>query len=95
MQRLIDFFNCIEQDVRITTAHISLYTSLWKLWKDRGEKETLCIFSREVMGICKISSYSTYHKTIRQLHEFGYIHYEPSFNHFTGSVIEFSVLTKM
>ncbi len=89
MQKLLDFFNCIEHDARITTAHISLYTSLWKLWKDRGGEQPLCLFSREVMGVCKISSYSTYHKTIRQLHEFGYINYVPSFNHFRGSQVYF------
>ena len=94
MQRLIDFFDRIRDDARITTAHISLYTALWKLRKDKENMEPLYIFSHEVMPVCKISSYSTYHKTIRQLHEFGYINYVPSFNHFTGSVIEFTVLKK-
>lgn len=95
MQQLLDFFHRIEEDVRITTAHISVYTSLWKLQQEQESKQPLRLFSREVMKICKISSYSTYHKTIRQLHEFGYILYEPSFNHYKGSVFELIMLKKM
>jgi hypothetical protein len=95
MQQLLDFFHRIEEDVRITTAHISVYASLLKLQQEQEGNAPLRLFSREVMKVCKISSYSTYHKTIRQLHEFGYIQYTPSFNHFTGSLIELIMLKKM
>ena len=37
------------------------------------------------MGISKISSYATYHKCIKQLHNYGYIRYSPSYNPMRGS----------
>ncbi|CAN5580530.1 transcriptional regulator [soil metagenome] len=39
------------------------------------------------MEISKISGKATYHKVIRELHNFGYIKYEPSFNYFRGSLV--------
>ncbi|MEP7374609.1 MAG: hypothetical protein ABI675_14540 [Chitinophagaceae bacterium] len=88
-QVLTGFLAAAAEDPRISTAHISLYVSLWKLWKDRSAVAPLYVYSHEVMAICKISSYSTYHKTIRQLQQYGFILYEPSFNQYIGSKIEF------
>ena len=92
---LVDFFTGIESDCRITTAHISVFASLWKKWEDIERKQYLIFFSHEIMPLCKISSYSTYHKIIKQLHEYGYIKYTPSYNHFLGSMVEFTVIKKM
>jgi hypothetical protein len=39
------------------------------------------------MKLAHVSSSATYHKAIKQLQEFGYIHYVPSYNHFSGSQI--------
>jgi hypothetical protein len=44
------------------------------------------------MELCKISASSTYHKTIRELHEFGYIEYRPSFNHNKRSLIRLTII---
>jgi len=87
---LINFFQTIQSDNRITTAHISLYVALWKRWKELQPDQHLIIFSYEIMPACKISSCSTYHKVIRQLHEYGYLRYIPSYNHYLGSMIEFN-----
>jgi hypothetical protein len=78
---LVDFFKAIVTDPRVNSRHVSLYVSLLQFWVSNDAKNPLELFSREVMGLCKISASSTYHKTIRELHEFGYIGYEPSFNH--------------
>jgi hypothetical protein len=78
---LVDFFKAIEDDPRVNSRHVSLYVSLFHFWIDKDSINPLELFSREVMGLCKISASSTYHKTIRELHEFGYINYDPSFDH--------------
>ena len=94
MELLLTFLAVGESDPKLTTAHISLYVHLWKFRKEYGDAVQLVLFSHEVMRRCKISSYSTYHKTIRELHEFGYIRYVPSFNRFSGSVIELVEIKK-
>ena len=78
---LVDFFKAIEDDPRVNSRHVSLYVSLFQFWITKDAENPLELFSKEVMGLCKISASSTYHKTIRELHEFGYINYDPSFNH--------------
>ena len=87
---LLDFLEAAEPDPRIATAHISLFISLWKKWKELESGQYLVFFSFEIMPACKISSSSTFHKVIKQLDEYGYIKYLPSFNHFRGSRVEFN-----
>jgi hypothetical protein len=89
MERLHCFLSSAEDDPRITTAHISVYVSLWKKWKDSGSDGPLSFFRTELAAMCKISSCNTFHKVIRQLHEYGYITYVPSYNHFSGSQVYF------
>jgi len=76
---LVDFFKAIEDDPRVNSRHVSLYVSLFQFWINKDAANPLELFSKEVMGLCKISASSTYHKTIKELHEFGYINYDPSF----------------
>jgi len=39
------------------------------------------------MKVCKISSNATYHKCIKELNEFGYLRYSPSYNPYKGSLV--------
>ena len=87
LEVLCRFLSAIEEDPRIGTAHIALYLRIWKLWMDCDCAEPLVIFGHALIGVCKISSYSTYHKTLKDLCLFGYLRYEPSFNRFAGSRI--------
>lgn len=89
MEPLYSFLAAVEQDPRITTAHISVYVSLWKKWKDNGSQGPLSFFRSDLANLCKISSYNTFHRAIRQLNEYGYIKYVPSYNHFLGSLVYF------
>ena len=83
------FMKAIKDDPRISAYHISLYAALVIQWEQKRFEDPLQVFSHEVMPLCKISGTATYHRTIRELHEFGYIKYVPSYNHFLGSLVEF------
>ncbi len=82
------FMDKLYDDSRMTAVHISLFCALWAKWRDT-EGRTIVFFTRDIMPLSKISSVSTYHKAIKQLGEYGYIKYEPSYNHNTGSKVEF------
>lgn len=79
----------IADDPRISTAHVSVFVGLWKLWVERGNRNSLSFVCQEVKSISKISSDTTFHKRIRELHDYGYIEYLPSFNHFQGNLVHF------
>ncbi len=87
MQPLEDFFSAIADDPRINTTHISLYMALLKLWGENGFQNPVNVFSHEVMSLCKVSGVATYHKKIRELSDYGYIRYEPSYYRNKRSVV--------
>src|SRR5450432_47931 len=84
---MICFMSLIEDDYRISHVHISIYASLWKLWIDEGRPNNVTLSMASFKKKCKISSCTTFYKTIRELHEYGYIDYSPSFNHNQGSCV--------
>ncbi|KAF2328142.1 hypothetical protein [Flavobacterium ginsenosidimutans] len=89
LKPLTDFFSVIEKDYRISTTHIAIYAALLQLRSVRGSGNPIEVFRRELAPIAKISSRYTYHKCLRELDEYGYLHYEPSFKKTRASRIYF------
>jgi hypothetical protein len=73
------FFDAISKDARICSTHIGLYAAIVQYWLLNGCVNPMRAYAHELMPIAKISASTTYHKCIRDLHDFGYILYEPSF----------------
>jgi hypothetical protein len=80
VKQLTSFFLAIREDSRIGTTHISLYMALFHFYNLNEFKNPIEITRATVMDAAKISGFATYHKCIKDLNEFGYISYEPSFN---------------
>ena len=72
------FFRDISLDARVTVTHISVYAAILQSLR-RLETDYLSMFGFGLMQVAKISSGKTYYKAVRELNEFGYINYEPSF----------------
>jgi hypothetical protein len=86
-QYLLFFLRHARDDARISAVHISLYTALIVYCENNERVHPFTVFSAELMPLCKISGTATYHRCIRELHEYGYIRYTPSYNHFLGSLV--------
>ena len=78
---LSDFFKAIENDPRIGVSHISLYCAILQFSEVPDDGLPVPIVSYELMKVAKISGLGTYHRCIRDLHSYGYIRYQPSYNH--------------
>lgn len=87
LKPLTDFLKAIEADPRIGTTHIAIYAALLQYWKERSYPKVLTAFSYDIMPIAKISASTTYHKTIRELSEYGYIKYEASYKRNKASTV--------
>jgi hypothetical protein len=72
------FFDGIRNDPRIAITHIGLYAALVQYWQDHDFITPMQAYSCDIIRVAKISA-NTYHKCVRDLHDFGYIYYEPSF----------------
>jgi hypothetical protein len=61
--------------------------ALFQSWNLNRFQNPISITRNEVMRISKIFSKATYHKCVNDLHQKGYINYEPSHNPFKGSLV--------
>ncbi len=77
----------LSKDNRVTVWHLTIYTVLLFKWRANDYKNPIPITRREIMRIAHIGSIATYHKCIRQLKQFGYIEYLPSYNPSVGSLV--------
>lgn len=89
-QALEEFMAGIEQDPRICLSHIGVFSVLLHTREELGGVEPFPIKREEIMKAAKISSTATYYKIIRQLHEYGYIIYQPTFNRMSQSKVGIS-----
>lgn len=89
-QALEKFMAGISKDPRICLSHIGVFSVLLHTREELGGKEPFPIRREEIMKSAKISSTATYFKIIRQLHEYGYIFYQPTFNRMSKSTVGIS-----
>jgi hypothetical protein len=87
LEPLSDFFFAIENDYRISITHIGIYAALLQYWKEHKYANPIQVFSYDIMVKAKISASATYHKCIRDLSDYGYIKYEPSYKRNQGSKV--------
>lgn len=85
LNAVLETFN---MDERIKQGHISLYLAFFYLWNRKFFKETLTINRGLIMERAKIKSKTTYHNYLRDLNDWGYLQYYPSFNPARGSKIK-------
>lgn len=93
MESLSEFFVAIENDGRVGVAHIGVYAALLQCWKGKDFAVPLIVFSHEIMQLAKVASRDTYFRCVRELSEYGYIRYVPSFKRNQGSRIYFNGMT--
>ena len=87
IRHLTGFYDKIQQDERLNPTHISLYLALFQFWNINHFQNPISISRNEMMRLSKISALGTYHKCIKELQNFGYIEYIPSFNPYKGSIV--------
>ena len=80
VKELTSFYIAIREDSRIGTSHVSLYMALFQFYNLNQFQNPVNIKRADVMEVAKISGLATYHKCIKDLADFGYIRYQPSYN---------------
>jgi len=88
---LSKFFKAIRNDYRISSTHIGIYAALLYMSEDRGFCNPVEVFSSEIMETAKISAHRTYRKCLKEMTEYGYLKYVPSFKKNKASKIFFTL----
>ncbi len=89
---LSSFLERADSDDRLLPSHVSLFTALYYLFRKTGLGNTVKISRKKLMPLAKIHSISTYHRCMSDLIAFNYIIYQPSYDHYSGSLVTFSDL---
>jgi hypothetical protein len=75
------------KDQRLLATHISLCTALFACWQKNNFISPFPVSRKQLMAFSRIASVATYHKCIKELDEYGYIRYQPSFSPKMGSLV--------
>jgi hypothetical protein len=87
IRHLEGFYLRLAEDGRLTPFHVSLYLALFRQWNQNRFRNPFPISREELMFFSRIGSVNTYSRCIKQLDEWGYICYKPSFSSNTGSQV--------
>jgi hypothetical protein len=85
IRHLNGFFARLTEDRRMSSYHISLYFALFQQWNADRFEQQFVITRAETMEMSRLGSVNTYARCMKELSEWGYIHYIPSSNLHSGS----------
>jgi hypothetical protein len=87
LRHLNGFFERLDSDKRLSSYHISLYLALFRQWNACRFSDRFAISRSEMMNMARIGSANTYARCMKELSDWGYIHYKPSSNLHCGSTV--------
>ena len=88
IRQLNVFFLKLGEDKRLNATHVSMYVVLFYQWNIARFSTEFYINRNEIMSLSRIGSKGTYHKCIKDLNEWKYLEYLPSYNPQIGSSIK-------
>ena len=75
IRHLHAFYHYVKRDDRLSATHVSLYMAIFQYWNYNRFQNPFPIERDELMSLSKIGSKNTYHKCMKELHNFNYIIY--------------------
>lgn len=87
VEHMVGIADIFREDIRLSPFHVSLYYALFHVWNQSMFSTPISIARAEIMKSAHIGSANTYVKCLKELNNFGYIKYEPSYNPMKGSLV--------
>ena len=84
----MEFFTAAEKDQRVSNTHLGLFASLLNYSLCSGFINPIKVFSYQIAPMAKVSE-TTYLRCIKELSDYGYLNYEPSYKYNKPSRIYF------
>jgi len=88
IRHLTAFYTLIHEHERLRANDISLYMALFQLWNQQHFPVCLIVNRSLIRKFCRIGSYHTYLQCLKELHNAGFLTYEPSEKPFSPCVIK-------
>ena len=80
MNNLVMPLKHLATDKRIKRSHLCLYAVLHQYWIQSNFVNPIIVRRKEIMQLSKLNAKTTYHKCLKELEEYSYILYKPSFH---------------
>lgn len=77
---LVTRMEATEQDSRLNVWHIALLAALYIVAAKQDKCKQIRVKRSEIMALSHVSTVPTYHKYFKELQDFGYIIYRPSYH---------------
>ncbi|WP_336702987.1 hypothetical protein [Chryseobacterium indologenes] len=84
----LEFFILITEDKRLNVWHLALIVAIIKLAYIQNEERVIHVSRSKLMYHPHIQTFPTYHKYFKELQDFGYIKYIPSYHPGYRSILE-------
>lgn len=80
IKKWMDFFHDIDKDSRISVWHWALIMAIFRLANLQKKNKVIRVSRSKLMKLSHINTIPTYHKYFKELQDFGYITYKPSYH---------------
>lgn len=84
----MDYLSVFTKDNRLNVWHFSLLIAILYLGYQQHQRMVITVSRSRIMALSHINTLPTYHKYFKQLQDFGYIQYKPSYHPGYRSEIE-------
>lgn len=87
IKHLTHWFELLKNNDKAKPTHIALYITLFQLWNQSRFPTSFIINKPELMNLSKIGSNTTYTKCMKEMSDWQWIHYTPSFCNYGASTV--------
>lgn len=84
----LQFLKMATKDVRLNVWHLSLLLAIVQLAYLQNEKTVIHVSRSKLIELSHIYTLTTYHRYFKQLQDFGYVRYTPSYHPGYRSIVE-------
>lgn len=84
-------FERFNNEDTIKQGHITLYLAFFQKWNRSFFPKIITINRQFIMESSKIKSKTTYHNYLKDLNDWGYLHYYPSYHPSRGSKVKMTI----
>jgi len=86
-KEIVNVLEMLSSDDRLTVWHMCMYTAMLQIWFQSDCSNPFQISRSRILKLSHIGNIVTYHKCIKELVNFGYIKYFPSYHPLNGSKV--------
>lgn len=85
------YLRILIKDARINVWHLALFLAIIQLAEDQNSDKIIRVSRSQLMKFSHINTAPTFHKYFKELQDFGYFKYTPSYHPGFRSTIELSI----